>query len=70
MQHTSEYYQYSGGAAPGAQLDARPTGDQGFVPRRAGNIVDIDHEIFPTIILFLLLIVEGQLSVSGERPCT
>ena len=29
-----------------------------------------DHEIFSTAILSLLLIQEGQLSVSGERMCT
>ena len=34
------------------------------------DIVDIDHEIFSTLILSLLLIQEGQLSVSDERMCT
>ena len=29
-----------------------------------------DHEICSTVSLFLLLIQEGQLSVSGERMCT
>ena len=33
-------------------------------------MVEIDHEIFPTVILSLPLIQEGQLSVSGERMCT
>ena len=28
-----------------------------------------DHEIFSMVILFLPLIQEGQLSVSGERMC-
>ena len=32
--------------------------------------VKIDHEIFSTVILSLLLIQEGQLSVSGKRMCT
>ena len=32
--------------------------------------VEIDHEIFSTVILSLPLIQEGQLSVSGERMCT
>ena len=32
--------------------------------------MEIDHEIFPTVILSLQLIQEGQLSVSGERMCT
>ena len=32
--------------------------------------VEIDHEIFSTIILSLPLIQEGQLSVSGKRMCT
>ena len=29
--------------------------------------VEIEHEMFPTVILSLLLIQEGQLSVSVER---
>ena len=58
-----------------AQLDApsdwRP-GDRGFNPRRGRqhSFVEIDHEIFSTVILSLPLIQEGQLSVSGERMCT
>ena len=32
--------------------------------------MEIDHEIFSTVILSLSLIQEGQLSVSGERMCT
>ena len=57
-----------------AQLDAlsnwRP-GGHGFNPRRGRqhSFVEIDHEIFSTIILSLPLIQEGQLSVSGERNC-
>ena len=41
-------------------------------PRRGRqhSFVEIDHEIFSTIILSLPLIQEGQLSVSGERMCT
>ena len=58
-----------------AQLDApsdwRP-GGHGFNPRRGRqqSSVEIDNEIFSTVILFLPLIQEGQLSVSGERMCT
>ena len=58
-----------------AQLDApsdwRP-GSRGFNPRRdrQHSFVEIDHEIFSTVILSLPLIQEGQLSVSGERMCT
>ena len=54
-----------------AQLDApsdwRP-GGRGFNPRRGRrhSFVEIDHEIFSTVILSLPLIQEGQLSVSGE----
>ena len=53
----------------------RPTGDQegrGFNTRRGRqhSFVEIDHEIFSTVILSLPLIQEGQLSVSGERLCT
>ena len=49
-----------------AQLDARPTGDQWVrpPPGRQHSLVEIDHEIFSTVILFLLLIHEGQLSVA------
>ena len=58
-----------------AQLDApsdwRP-GGRGFKPRqgRQHSFVEIDHEILSTVIFYLLLIQEGQLSVSGERMCT
>ena len=52
----------------------RPTGDQevaGSTRRgRQHSFVEIDHEIFSTVILSLPLIQEGQLSVSGERICT
>ena len=36
----------------------------------ACQIVEIDHEIFSTVILSLPLSQEGELSVSGERMCT
>ena len=55
-----------------AQLDApsdwRP-GGCGFNPCRGRqhSFLEIDHEIFSTVILSLPLIQEGQLSVSGER---
>ena len=58
-----------------AQLDApsdwRPVG-HGFSPRRGRqhSFVEIDHEIFSTVILSLSLIQEGELSVSDERVCT
>ena len=61
-----------------AQLDAvaqlsdwRP-GGHGFNPRRGRqhSFMEIDHEIFSTIILSFPLIQEGQLSVPGERMCT
>ena len=58
-----------------AQLDApsdwRP-GGHGFNPRqgRQHSFVEIDHEIFSTVILSLPLFQEGQLSVSGKRMCT
>ena len=57
-----------------AQLDAHPTGEQevcGFDPHGwQYSVVESDHEIFSMVIPFLLLIQEGQLSVSGERMCT
>ena len=48
------------------------SGGRGFDPRRGRqhSFVEIDHEIFSTVILSLPLIQEGQLSVSGERMCT
>ena len=49
-----------------AQLNARPTGDRG----RQDFFVEIDNEIFSTVILSLPLIQERQFSVSGERMCT
>ena len=55
-----------------ARLDApsdwRP-GGRGFNPRRARqhSFVEIDREIFSTIILSLPLIQKGQFSVSGEK---
>ena len=58
-----------------AQLDAPSDwtpGDRGFNPRRGRqhSFVEIDNEIFSTVILSLLLIQEGQLSVSGDIMCT
>ena len=52
-----------------------PIGDQEVVGSTPGrgrqhSFVQIDHEIFSTVILSLTLIQEGQLSVSGERMCT
>ena len=54
-----------------APSDWRP-GGRGFSSRRGRqhSFVEIDHEIFSMVILSLLLIQEGQLSVSGERMCT
>ena len=37
---------------------------------RQHSFVEIDREIFSTVIRSLPLIQEGQLSVSGERMCT
>ena len=57
-----------------ALLDARLTGDQevvGSTPAsRQHSSIEIDHEMYSTVILSLHLIQEGQLSVSGKRMCT
>ena len=56
-----------------AQLDVRLETRRSQVqpPRgRQHSFVEIDHEIFSTVILSLPLIQEVQLSVSGERMCT
>ena len=66
---------HNGKPALVAHLDApsdwRP-GGHGFNPSRGRQhfFVEIDHEIFSIVILSLLLIQEGQLSVSGKRMCT
>ena len=57
------------------QLDACPTGDQeiaGATACRVGNILSrrLIIKYFLRVILSLLVIQEGQLSVSGERMCT
>ena len=54
-----------------APSDWRPGGRK-FNPCRGQqhSFVEIDHEIFYTIILSLPLIQKGQLSVSAERMCT
>ena len=59
------------GGSVGCASDWKP-GGRGFEPRRGRqySFVEIDHEIFSTVILSLPLIQEGQLSVSGERMCT
>ena len=51
-----------------APSDWRP-GGRGFDPCRGRqhSFMEIDHEIFSTVILSLPLIQEGQLSVSGKR---
>ena len=50
------------------------TGDQEVAVRSLLGqqccFMEIDPEIFSTVILSLPLIQEGQLSVSGERMCT
>ena len=52
-----------------AQLDGHPTGDQEVVGSTPWgwqhSFVEIDREIFSTLFLSLLLVQEGQLSVSG-----
>ena len=47
-----------------AQSNGRLTGDRQY------SFVNIDLDIFSTIILSLPLIQEGQLSVSGKGMCT
>ena len=59
------------GGSVGCASDWRP-GGRGFNPHRGRqhSFLEIDHEIFSTVILSLPLIQEGQLSVSGEKMCT
>ena len=57
-----------------APLEVCPSVDQevagSTLTGQQHQFVEIDHEIFSTVILSFLLIQEGQLSVSGERMCT
>ena len=59
-----------------AQSGACRTSDQevaSSIPIGAGNILFLgfsDHEVYSMVNLYLLLIQEGQLSVSGQRMCT
>ena len=48
------------------------SGGYGFDPCRVRehSFVEIDHKIFSTVIIFLLVIQEGHLSVSGKRMWT
>ena len=39
-------------------------------PVRPHSFIEIDHEIFSTVILSLQLIQEGKLSVTCKRMCT
>ena len=59
------------GGSVGCASNWRP-GGCGFNPCRGQqhSFVEINHEIFSTVILSPPLIQEGQLSVSGERMCT
>ena len=59
------------GGSVGCASDWRP-GGCGFDTCRGWqySFVEIDHEMFSTVILSLPLIQEGQLSVSGKRMCT
>ena len=59
------------GGSVGCAADWR-RGGRGFNPCRGRqhSFVEIDQEIFSTVILSLPLIQEGQLSVSGERMGT
>ena len=56
------------------QWDDSPTGDQEVTVQShwiwQHSVMEIDHEIFSLVILSILLIHEGQLSVSGKRMCT
>ena len=51
------------------KLDARLTGDQEVAGPNPSSFVEIDHEIFSSVILSLPLMQEGRLSASGERMC-
>ena len=39
------------------------------IPAQSHTLVEIDHEIFSTVVLLILLIQEGLLSVVSESMC-
>ena len=57
-------------AGPGSSVGCMSdwfSGDRRFAaPVRHHSFIEIDHEIFSMVILFLPLIQEGQLSVTGK----
>ena len=58
-----------------SQLNVLPIGDQEVAGSNPAGVwqhsfMEIDHEIFSTVFLSLVLIQEEQLSVSGEKMCT
>ena len=58
---------------PVAPLVASPTADprvRSSIPAWPYTFVEINHEIFSTVILHLPLIQEGLLSVTSESMCT
>ena len=71
IRHLQNLARAGHGGSVGCASDWRP-GGCGFDPLRGRqhSFVEIDHEIFSTVILSLPLIQEGQLSVSGKRICT
>ena len=58
------------GSSVGCALDWRSGGREFAAAVRPHSFVEIDHEIFSTVILSLPLIQEGKLSVTCERMCT
>ena len=58
------------GSSVGCALDWWSRGREFAAPVRQHSFVEIDHEIFSTVILSLPLIQEGKLSVTCGRMCT
>ena len=65
-----QLYQAGLGSSVGCTLDCWSGGCEFEAPVRQHSFVDIDHEIFSTVIVSLPLIQEGKLSVTCERMCT
>ena len=72
--HKKRLYGFPVCGSSNAHVNVHPTGDQELRIRppsgRQHSFIEINHEIFLTVILSLPLIQGGQLSVSGERMCT
>ena len=69
---THEILELMGYIRPVAQSETSPIADPEVmcsIPARSHTFLEIDHEIFATVILLILLIQEGLVSATSETMC-